>query len=206
MFSNCTTENCNFTKNWALSRLICRLLITILLDTCVCVCVCARACVCVCVCLFILFQLLASFDFKTSVTYRRCSDQRLLLWVLLGASVKFLNLRVRKYHVSPPKTKTPDHSKLERKRFHIMYSAKRWYILSRRVSSRGKTPYLQHLYHNFKKDILCKKNRNEAMLYWSIPTSPLPTPHCPGVIFQKIIQLLTSWSHPRAHASRTVKK
>ena len=31
---------------------------------------------CVCVCVFILFNLLASSDYRTSVTYLRCSDQR----------------------------------------------------------------------------------------------------------------------------------
>ena len=134
MFSNCTTENCNFTKNWALSRVICRLLIIILLDisvcvsVCVCVCVCVRVCACVCVCLY-------SFTCWLIPTARclwHIGDVRnndLLLWVLLGASAKFLHLRFRKCHVSPPKTKTPDRSKLERKRFDIMCSAKRWYIL-----------------------------------------------------------------------------
>ena len=38
--------------------------------------VAAGVCVCVCVCLFILFHLLVSSGFTTSVTYVRCSDQR----------------------------------------------------------------------------------------------------------------------------------
>ena len=124
MLSNYTTENCNFTKNWALSPVICKLFIIILLDTCVCVCVC--------VCVFILFHLLASSDCKTSVTYRKCLEvwnNDLLLWVLLRACTKFLHLRARKCHASPQKTETPDRSKLERKRFDIMCPAKRWYIL-----------------------------------------------------------------------------
>ena len=93
-----------------------------LINTCVCVCVC--------VCVFILFHLLVSSDCKTSVTYLRCSDQHsFVVSIISGASAKFLHLRIWKCHISPPKTKTSARSKLERKRYDIICSAERWYIL-----------------------------------------------------------------------------
>ena len=74
---------------------------------CVCVCVCVRARVCVCVCLYS-STVKASSDCNVSKTYLRSMDQRSsVVNIYLGASAKFLHLRIWKCHISPPKTKTP---------------------------------------------------------------------------------------------------
>ena len=81
-----------------------------------CVCACVCVCVCVCVC---------SSDCKMLKTYLRGSDQRSCVAnIYLGVSAKFLHSHIRKCHISPPKTKTPARNILERKRYHIMCSAK----------------------------------------------------------------------------------
>ena len=59
----------------------------------------------------------------------------LFLWVLLGASAKFLHLYFWIYHISPPKTKTPADRLLERKRYDIMFALKKiTYILIQDIS------------------------------------------------------------------------
>ena len=68
---------------------------------CVCVCVCVRVCV------FILFHLLVSSGYTTSLTYVRSSDQRSFVLSILLASAKFLHLYFWICLISPPKTKTP---------------------------------------------------------------------------------------------------
>ena len=77
------------------------------------------------------FTVKASSNCKMSKTYFEGTDQRSCVvnisWVL---SAKFLHLHIWKCHISPPKTKTPANSLLERKRYDIMCSMKRWYILS----------------------------------------------------------------------------
>ena len=83
---------------------------------------CARArvcvCVCVCVCLYFFTCWLLPIARRLLHTWDvRINDP--LFWILLRASAKFLHLRVWKCHILPPKTKYPDRSKLERKRYDI---------------------------------------------------------------------------------------
>ena len=93
-----------------------------LINTCVCVCAC------VCVCLYS-STVKASSDCKRSKTYLRGTDQRsCVVNIYMGASAKFLHLPIWKCQILPPKTKTPAGSILERKRYDIMHSMKRWYI------------------------------------------------------------------------------
>ena len=92
----------------------------------VCVRVCVRACQCVCLYSSTCWFLLAARHLWHTWDIR-IND--LLLWVLLVASAKFLHLHFRIYHISPPKTETLANSLLERKRYDIMCSMKRWYIL-----------------------------------------------------------------------------
>ena len=72
----------------------------------------SRACVCV-----LNSSTVKSFsDSKMSKTNLRGSDQRsCVVNIYLGASAKFLHLRIRKCHISPSKTKTPAWNILERK-------------------------------------------------------------------------------------------
>ena len=97
---------------------------------CVCVCVFVCVCVCVCVCVFIFFHLEGFFRLQDVQDIPEGKDQRSCVvnisWVL---SAKFHHLRFWKCHISLPKTKTPAVSLLERKRYDIMCSTKRWYIL-----------------------------------------------------------------------------
>ena len=61
----------------------------------------------VCVCLYS-STMKASSDCKMSETYLRGTDQRsCVVNIYLGASTKFIHLRISKCHISPPKTKTP---------------------------------------------------------------------------------------------------
>ena len=82
----------------------------------------------VCVCVFIFFHRGGFFRLKNVQDILEGTDQRSCVvnisWVL---SAKFHHLRIWKCHISPPKTKTPADSLLERKRYDIMCSTKRWY-------------------------------------------------------------------------------
>ena len=95
--------------------------------SCVCVCVCVCVCICVCMCMCLYFSTVtASSDCKTSVTYLKGTDQRCcVVSIIPVASNRFLHLRVCKSHISPPKTKTPAHSKLERKLYDILMAGKK---------------------------------------------------------------------------------
>ena len=81
-----------------------------------------RVCVCVCVCLYsstCWFLQAAQHLWHT----REVWVTDLLLWVFQEASDKFLHLYFWIYHISPPKTKTPADSLLERKRYDIMFKS-----------------------------------------------------------------------------------
>ena len=98
-----------------------RVRVCVFARVCVCVRVCARACVCV----YILLPYSANVqDILEGTDQRSCVVN--ISWVL---SAKFHHLRIWKCHISPQKTKTPVRNLLERKRYYIMCSAKRWYIL-----------------------------------------------------------------------------
>ena len=92
--------------------------------------VCVRACVRACVCVFIFFHREGFFRLQDVQGILEGTNQRSCVvnisWVL---SAKFHHLRIWKCHISPPKTKTPAALLLERKRYDIIRSAKRWYIL-----------------------------------------------------------------------------
>ena len=100
------------------------------LCVCVCVCVCVRARACVCVCVFILFHREGFFRLQDVQDIPEGTDQRSCVvnisWLRYA---KFHHRRIWKCHISPPKTKTPAALLLERKRYEIIRSAKRWYIL-----------------------------------------------------------------------------
>ena len=74
-------------------------------------------CVCVCVYVFMFFHRKGFFRLQDVQGILKGTDQRYCVvnisWVL---SVKFHHLRIWKCHISPPKTKTPADSLLERKR------------------------------------------------------------------------------------------
>ena len=73
-------------------------------------------CVCVSVCLYP-FTVKASSVCKMSDTCLRGTDQRYcVVSIIRCASAKFLHLGICKYHISPPKMKTPGSHELERKR------------------------------------------------------------------------------------------
>ena len=58
----------------------------------------------------------ASSDCSMSETYLRGTDQRSCVAnIYLGTTAKFLHLCIGKCHISPPKTKTPDRYKQEKK-------------------------------------------------------------------------------------------
>ena len=81
-----------------------------------------------CVCVFMLFHLLVSFGCTTSVIYVRSSDQRSfdvsIFWVLLPSSFISISESIL-FHLQRRKLQLL----LDRKRYDIMCSAKRWYIL-----------------------------------------------------------------------------
>ena len=90
---------------------------------------CLCVCMCVCVCVYTLppvgfFRLQDICDIREKLgsTIFCCE-------YYLGASAKFLHLYLWIYLISPPKMKTPAVLLLERKRYDITCSAKRWYIL-----------------------------------------------------------------------------
>ena len=67
------------------------------------------------------FTVKASSVCKMSEAYMRGMDQRsCVVSINLDASAKFLDLRVEKCHISPPKTKLHHADKLERKRCDIL--------------------------------------------------------------------------------------
>ena len=69
-----------------------------------CVCVCVWVCVCVCV----LFHREGFFWLQDVWYMFEGTDQRCyVVSILRCASAKFLHLGIWKYHISPPKTKTP---------------------------------------------------------------------------------------------------
>ena len=94
------------------------------------VCVCMRACVHACACVFLFFHCGGFFRLQNVQDIREGTDQRSCVvnisWLRYA---KFHHLRIWKCHISPPKTKTPAEPLLERKRYDIMCSTKRWYIL-----------------------------------------------------------------------------
>ena len=85
---------------------------------------------CVCVCVFIFFHHEGFFRLQNVQDILEGADQRSCVvnisWLRYA---KFHHPRIWKCHISPPKTKTPAVLLLERKRYDIMRSAKRWYIL-----------------------------------------------------------------------------
>ena len=84
-----------------------------------CVCVC----MCVCVCLYSSTSWFLPAAWRLWHTWD-VRNNDLLLWVLLGASAKFLHLHFWVYHISPPKTKVAADSILERKQYNIRPSTK----------------------------------------------------------------------------------
>ena len=84
----------------------------------------------VCVCVFIFFHREGFFRLQDVQDILEGMDQRSCVvnisWLCYA---KFHHRRIWKCHVSPPKTKTPAVLLLERKRYDIIRSAKRWYIL-----------------------------------------------------------------------------
>ena len=78
------------------------------------------SCVCVCVCVFILFHREGFFRLQDVWYMLKGTDQRCcVVSIIRYAAAKFPHLGIWKYHISPPKTKTPATYKLEIKRCDI---------------------------------------------------------------------------------------
>ena len=83
-----------------------------------------------CVCVFIFFDRECFFRLQNVQDILEPTDQQsCVVNISCVLSAKFHYLRIWNCHISPPKTKTPADSLLERKRYDIMHSTKRWYIL-----------------------------------------------------------------------------
>ena len=86
--------------------------------------------VCVCVCVFIFFHREGFFRLQDVRDIPEGMDQRsCVVNISWQRYAKFHHRHIWKCHISPPKTKTPAALLLERKRYDIIRSAKRWYIL-----------------------------------------------------------------------------
>ena len=74
----------------------------------------------VCVCVCILFHREGFFRLQDAWDILEGTDQRCcVVSIIRCAAAEFLHLGISKYHISPPKTKTPATYKLERKRCDI---------------------------------------------------------------------------------------
>ena len=89
---------------------------------------------CVCVCVFIFFHREGFFRLQDVQDILEGTDQRSCVvnisWLRYA---KFHHRCIWKCHISPRKTKTPAALLLERKRYDITRSAKRWYVYWYRI-------------------------------------------------------------------------